>query len=83
MITMNKRQRKRECEEVHEIYEGLNLRQMEHLLWLISDRIEIPHAFNDGVVREMEIESVVINGGKLGIITDQFKNHCDNMGKNE
>tara|TARA_E500000318_G_C3563964_1_gene214817 strand:+ start:206 stop:454 length:249 start_codon:yes stop_codon:yes gene_type:complete len=81
---MNKiqRQRKRECEEVHEIFEGLNLRQMEHLLWLIADRIEIPHAFNDGVVRGMKIESVGINGSILQVNTDQFANHCDNMKKN-
>lgn len=81
---MNKiqRQRKRECEEVHEIFEGLNLRQMEHLLWLIADRIEIPHAFNDGKVRGMKVESIVINGNMLQVNTDHFGNHCDNMKKN-
>jgi len=81
---MTKEQKRiKEIQEVHEIYEGLNLRQMEHLLYLMKDRIVIPHAFNDGVCRDMEIDYVAINGAMIGIVTDFFANHLDNTdGKN-
>ena len=68
----------KEHKKVHKIYEGLNLREMEHLLFLLCERVKIPHAFNDGIVKDMEVENVIINGVYLGIITDQFANHCEN-----
>jgi len=78
-MNKTKKQIQSEYAYVHEIFEGLNLRQMEHLLWLMSDRIEIPHAFNDGVVRGMKIESCGINGTIIQVNTQEFANHCENV----
>lgn len=69
----------KECEEVHEIYQSLNIRQMAHLIFLMSKHIEIPHAFNDGVVRGMEVSDVFPNGSIIQINTRDFSNHVDNM----
>ncbi len=80
-MRVTQKQRQREWEEAVEIYKGLNLRQQKNLLWLLSDKIDIPHAFNDGCIRDLEVNNVVINGTRLGIITDQFANHCENIEK--
>jgi hypothetical protein len=74
-----KEQIRKEFKAVHDIYEGLNLRQMTHLLYLMSDRIEIPHAFNDGKTVGMKIEDVGINGTIIQVNTDCFSNHCENL----
>lgn len=75
-MTKNKKQIQKEYELVHEIYEGLNMRQMEHLLHLMSDRIVIPH-WDGEAVQELEVLTSHINGNKIGLITDHFHEHVE------
>ena len=74
-MTKNKKEIQKEYELVHEIYEGLNLRQMDHLLHLMSDRLIIPH-WNGKEIEEHEVLTSHINGNKIGLITDKFDEHA-------
>lgn len=77
-------QKRTRLEEILEFYQGMSLADMETILWMMSDRITIPHAFNDGVTRGMEVESICLNGCEVQINTNIFANHCDNLdGNNE
>lgn len=71
----SKTQRNKEYEVVHEIYESLNLRQMEHLVNLISDRIVVPH-HNGKEIEELEVIGTHINGTVIGLITDKFDEYA-------
>jgi len=82
MKSMNK-DIQNEYQEVHEIYEGLNLRQMEHLLFLMSDRIDIPYIDKDGVVNSYKVDSCNINGIHIQLNTDAFAKHCEELDKSK
>lgn len=69
------KQRDKEYEVVHEIYESLNLRQMEHLILLMSDRLVVPHYNGEGV-EELQVISSHINGTQIGLITDKFEEYA-------
>ena len=77
-MKQTKQQIRKEYDTVHEVFESLNMRQMTHLLYLMSDMIDIPHAFNDGKVIGMSVVTVGINGNKIQINTDFFTNHMEN-----
>ena len=74
-MTKSKKEIQKEYELVHEIYEGLNLRQMDHLLHLMSDRLVIPH-WNGKEIEELDVLTSHINGNKIGLITDKFDEHA-------
>lgn len=74
---------KRRFDKIYEMYINMSLRDIETFMWLASEHIEIPHAFDDGVVRGMEVEDLCINGPKIQLNTNYFSNHCENLEKNE
>lgn len=76
MMKKSKKEIQKEYELVHEIFEGLNMRQMDHLLHLMSDNILIPH-WNGEELQELKVLTSHINGNKIGLITDQFDKHVN------
>lgn len=73
-MVKSKKEIAKEHELVHEIFEGLNLRMMDHLLFLMRGNIVVPH-HNGESVEELEVVTTHINGNKIGLITDKFDHY--------
>lgn len=69
---------RKEHQEVLSIYEGLNLRQLEIMANLMCDRFEIPHATEEGVIG-MKVQYAGLNGTCIGLFTEEFDKHCEEV----